>query len=67
MTTEKPRRSAHRRPSGGIDRRPSGRWRARYLGADGHRHVAQFSTKADADTCGAVGRRVAQYDRPSEA
>jgi len=49
VTTENPRRSSHRRPSGGIDRRPSGRWRARYLGSDGHRHVAQFSTKADAD------------------
>jgi integrase len=28
---------------------PSGKWRARHLGPDGHRHSATFTTKADAD------------------
>lgn len=38
-----------RRPSGSVDRLPSGRWRARYRGPDAHRHTRTFRTKADAD------------------
>jgi integrase len=38
-----------RRQSGSLDRLPSGRWRARYRGHDGHRHSAVFRTKGDAD------------------
>jgi integrase len=40
---------SRRRPSGSVDHLPSGRWRARYQGPDGHRHAAMFRTKADAD------------------
>jgi len=32
-----------------VDRLPSGRWRARYLGPDGHRHSSTFRKKGDAD------------------
>jgi integrase len=38
-----------RRLSGSVDHLPSGRWRARYRGPDGHRHTAAFRTKADAN------------------
>jgi hypothetical protein len=38
-----------RRVSGAVDRLPSGRWRGRFRGLDGHRHTAVFRTKADAD------------------
>ncbi len=40
---------AHRRVSGAVDLLPSGRWRGRFRGPDGHRHTAVFRTKADAD------------------
>lgn len=39
-----------RRLSGSVDRLPSGRWRARYRGPDGHRHASAFDTKAQANT-----------------
>jgi integrase len=38
-----------RRQAGAVDRLPSGRWRARYRGPDGHRHSAVFQAKGDAD------------------
>jgi len=42
-------RSRRRRPSGGVDRLPSGRWRARFYGPDARRVAKTFRTKADAD------------------
>jgi integrase len=40
---------SRRRLSGSVDHLPSGRWRARYRGPDGHRHTGAFRTKAAAD------------------
>ncbi len=37
-----------KRTFGSVDRLPSGRYRARYLGPDGRRHTKIFGTKADA-------------------
>ncbi len=37
-----------KRTFGSVDRLPSGRYRARYLGPDGRRHTKIFDTKADA-------------------
>ena len=37
-----------KRTFGSVDRLPSGRYRARYLGPDGNRHTKIFVTKADA-------------------
>ena len=39
---------AREQPSGTVDRLPSGRYRARYVGQDGERRSRVFSTKADA-------------------
>ncbi len=38
-----------RRTSGGVDKLPSGRYRARVIGPDAQRHTRTFATKADAD------------------
>lgn len=38
-----------RRVAGGVDKLPSGRWRARYRTPDGRRLSGSFATKADAD------------------
>ncbi|WP_448612210.1 hypothetical protein [Geodermatophilus sp. URMC 60] len=37
-----------KRTFGSVDRLPSGRYRARYLGPDGQRHTKLLDTKADA-------------------
>ena len=43
-------RTSHRRSSGAIRRLPSGRWQARYTGADGAmRTIGTFAAKAEAD------------------
>ncbi len=49
MTGGDLQRSRRRRPSGGVDRLPSGRWRARFYGPDARRVAKTFRTKADAD------------------
>jgi integrase len=38
-----------RRQSGSVDRLPSGSWRGRFRGPDGHRHTAVFTSKGDAN------------------
>lgn len=43
-------RSRRRRPSGGVDKLPSGRWRGRFHDPYGNRITKTFATKADADT-----------------
>ena len=42
-------RPRRRRPSGGVDKLPSGRWRARFHGPYGNRITKTVATKADAD------------------
>jgi integrase len=41
-------RGVAKRTFGSVDRLPSGRYRARYLGPDGRRHAKVFAAKADA-------------------
>lgn len=45
-----------RRTSGGVDKLPSGRYRARVIGPDARRHTRTFATKADADAWSANQR-----------
>lgn len=49
MSANSGRQGRRRRPAGGLDRLPSGRWRARFNSPNGERLSSTFPTKSDAD------------------